>query len=97
MSVQFIFKDNTVEVECFFSLNLLAHAQLEEIDLGSSCGGHGICGGDKIQVETEGNELSPLTEAEKDHLSESEINAGWRLGCQCWPLAEHQKINVWCR
>lgn len=86
--------ENTVKttVECYRNLNLLAHAQIEELDIGSQCGGHGVCGGDRVQVSS--NEpLSPLSEAERKHLSAEEISAGWRLACQCYPSRDGQVIR----
>src|SRR3954454_21534843 len=94
MSIHFILKDKIIEVECYQKLNLLAHAQLEELDIGSSCGGHGICGADKIQLDFVMGDLSEPTEAEREHLTDEEIKAGWRLGCQCWPMSDHQQIKV---
>ncbi|MBC7692356.1 MAG: 2Fe-2S iron-sulfur cluster binding domain-containing protein [Methylotenera sp.] len=71
---------------CETNLNLLAHAQALELDLGSECGGHGICGKDRVQLDlTRCGNFSPLTEDEKRHLSEGEILQGWRLACQCFP------------
>lgn len=68
------------------NLNLLAHAQAIELEIGSRCGGHGICGGDRVRVRAaDASGLSPLTQAEREHLSGDEIAAGWRLACQCFP------------
>ena len=85
-------------VETEKNLNLLGHAQLEEITLGSRCGGHGKCGGDRVQVtllgEQQNQALSPLTEAERNHLSAEEIAQGWRLACQCWPNSHSLDLEV---
>lgn len=71
---------------CEKNLNLLAHAQSIELDIGSQCGGHGICGGDRIRLPTgERASFSPVTEAELEHLTPEELEQGWRLGCQCFP------------
>lgn len=70
----------------FPKLNLLGHAQLEEVATGSQCGGHGVCGADRIRVEaSEPGALSPLSENEFKHLDEKEIKNGYRLACQCFP------------
>ena len=68
-------------------LNILAHAQLEELTIGSRCGGHGRCGGDKVRLEGIADRvtLSPLTENERRLLSPEEIAQGWRLACQTFP------------
>jgi len=95
MSVEFSQKGKKVAtVECYRNLNLLAHAQLEELDIGSLCGGHGICGGDKILISSGQDKLSPLTDAEKQHLTPEEIQSGMRLGCQSWPMAEGLRIEI---
>jgi ferredoxin len=95
MAVTFTKNKQTTQVQCFRILNLLAHAQMEEIDLGSQCGGHGICGKDRILVNSTGsNDISPFTDAEKEHLTSEELQSGWRLGCQSWPQADNLEICV---
>ena len=88
--------DSTVETEP--NLNLLGHAQLDEITLGSRCGGHGKCGGDRVLVRVQSADrtraLSPITEAERTHLSTAELASGWRLACQCWPNDRSLEIEV---
>ena len=83
---------------CELNLNLLAHAQAIELDIGSRCGGHGICGGDRVRIiATPGGtppRLSPLTEREIQHLSKEEIEEGWRLGCQCFPEVSAQTLHI---
>jgi 2Fe-2S ferredoxin len=86
MSIEFRgFGPDELRVPCYAQLNLLAHAQLEELDIGSQCGGHGICGGDRVRVAAADGLLSPATEAEREHLSPTELAEGWRLACQCFP------------
>jgi ferredoxin len=71
---------------CEPNLNLLAHAQCIELDIGSRCGGHGVCGGDKIQIPLgDLSFFSPPTEHEKKHLSKEQLQQGIRLACQCFP------------
>lgn len=91
MAILFTHSKNSVP--CYRSLNLLAHAQMEELNIGSQCGGHGICGKDRIKVKS--NEpLSPITQIELKHLSKEEIEAGYRLGCQAFPSSDHQEIQI---
>jgi ferredoxin len=85
-------QEHTVDF-CERNLNLLAHAQAIELDIGSRCGGHGVCGGDRIQVDAQSS-LSPWTEAEKQHLTQAELDAGWRLACQCFPEVSNSKIEI---
>ena len=82
------------EVPCYRNLNLLAHAQLEEIEIGSRCGGFGECGGDRIRIVRGGEFLSPISNAEREHLSEAEIAEGFRLGCQTFPNSDDAEIWI---
>ena len=76
-------------------LNILGHAQLQELDLGSECGGHGVCGKDRVRIdEKERHLFSPPTEVEKSHLSTQELEAGVRLACQCYPRADGENCKV---
>ena len=71
---------------CFRSLNLLAHAQMIELEVGSRCGGHGKCGKDRVILAPEDwRYVNPPTAIEKAHLTSSEIASGVRLACQCFP------------
>lgn len=84
---------------CEPKLNLLAHAQCLEIGIGSQCGGHGICGGDRVRVRVLGGAgnkapLSPPTEAELKHLSPKELALGYRLACQCYPNEASLELQI---
>jgi ferredoxin len=84
---------------CEPQLNLLAHAQALEIGIGSRCGGHGICGGDRIRIQVRSGQeqsqpLSAPTEAEQAHLSPDELAQGWRLACQCYPNEKGLHLEV---
>jgi ferredoxin len=86
---------------CDRNLNLLAHAQAIELEIGSRCGGHGVCGGDRVRIVTTNGSatettpmLSPLTAAERQHLSPDEIARGFRLACQCFPDKNDQRITL---
>jgi ferredoxin len=78
---------------CERNLNLLAHAQAIELDIGSRCGGHGICGGDRIKPDNAAL-LSPITDAERGHLTPEELAQGWRLACQCFPQEGDKNIQI---
>lgn len=76
-------------------LNLLAHAQTIELDLGSQCGGHGICGKDRVRIsDAEQKNLSLPSESEKRLLSESALKTGVRLACQTYPDALCQSLHL---
>jgi ferredoxin len=78
---------------CEPNLNLLAHAQAIELEVGSRCGGHGRCGGDRVRI-LEARRISPPTEAERKHLTAAEIESGIRLACQCFPDASEETIRL---
>ena len=78
------------------NLNLLAHAQILEVDVGSRCGGHGLCGGDRVRPipGQPSCQFSPPTDAEREHLSPEELAQGWRLACQCFPEQSDLEIEL---
>ncbi len=85
------------KIPCYEKLNLLGHAQIEELSLGSECGGHGVCGKDKIQIiHTDQKKINPPTEEELKLFSKEEIQEGWRLSCQCFPNQNDLEITVSC-
>jgi ferredoxin len=80
---------------CERNLNILAHAQSIELEIGSRCGGHGVCGGDRVKVAPAAHALlSPVTAAEREHLSAAELGDGWRLACQAYPERSQRAIEV---
>lgn len=96
MSVRF-FRDGKLvsSVDCFQSLNLLAHAQIEEVETGSECGGHGKCGKDRMVIApSDRRKLNAPTFAETKHFTAHEISEGWRLGCQAFPNGDGLEIEV---
>ncbi|RLE51318.1 MAG: ferredoxin, partial [Candidatus Methanomethylicota archaeon] len=52
------------------------------VDLSSICKGIGVCGKCQVVVVEGAENLSPLTDSEKRHLSDEKIGLGYRLGCQ---------------
>jgi len=52
------------------------------VGLESICGGRGVCGKCKVQIETGAENLSPLTNCEQKLLSEQQESEGYRLACQ---------------
>jgi ferredoxin len=96
MSVIF-FKDARVHDAglCHSGLNLLAHAQVIELFIGSECGGHGKCGRDRVIISPEDRtRVSVPTAIESAHLKPEELAAGYRLACQCFPNANDLTITV---
>jgi Na+-transporting NADH:ubiquinone oxidoreductase subunit NqrF len=82
---------------CDRSLNLLAHCQFALLDIGSECGGHGICGRDRIQIPHEEiSHYSAATEADELNFSPAELAKGWRLACQTFPNQSDLTLHVGC-
>ena len=61
-------------------VTILEAAREAGIHLKSICGGQGECG--KCRVRVRGGTVSPLTDTEKEMLSLSEIEEGYRLACK---------------
>jgi len=95
MSIKFKTGEKQIEVTTYRMLNLLAHTQLEDLPTGSRCGGHGVCGGDRVRIRAQDRMLfSPPTQIEKKHLSESDIENGLRLACQCYPSQDDLDLEI---
>ncbi len=96
MSIQFIFEEGEADSEtCMRGLNILGHAQLIELNIGSRCGGHGKCGADRIVLcKKDQDQVNPPTEIERIQLGGELISQGVRLACQCFPNSDGLKITV---
>ena len=66
--------------------NKTLHEILHGKDIHAACGGRGTCGKCKVRVK---GEVSPMTNAERKFLTESEINSGIRLACMTYPTGEY--------
>ncbi|NIM93273.1 MAG: DUF4445 domain-containing protein [Anaerolineales bacterium] len=71
--------------------NLLDAAREAGVELMSLCGGEGLC--DSCHIRVVEGELSPITQAERNFFSETELQDGHRLACQAIPL-NNVKIDV---
>lgn len=78
-------------VEADQDQSLLAIAQESGIALAAVCGGVGVCGACKVRLMA--GQLSQVTSAEKETFTADELAAGWRLGCQAFPLSD-LKIEI---
>jgi uncharacterized 2Fe-2S/4Fe-4S cluster protein (DUF4445 family) len=61
------------------------------VGLSSLCGGAGTCGRCRVQILQ--GETTPVNAVEEDLLSADELKAGYRLGCQVYPLSD-LKIHI---
>jgi Uncharacterized metal-binding protein len=77
-----IFEPWGVEGSTSTDATILELAEQEDIGIEALCGGEGICGTCTVQVEAGETNLTAVTDAERAVLSDSEIEAGKRLGCE---------------
>ena len=77
-TVKFIPYNKMIELKT--GTNLLAAADQGGIYLEGDCAGKGTCGKCRVRI-VDGDKESP-TAAEKKHLSQAELDAGWVLACQ---------------
>lgn len=68
--------------------SLLTLAEINGVGIEATCGGKGLCGSCKVQVQ--GN-VSPLEKEEADYLG-PDADKGYRLACQTKAL---EGVNVW--
>ena len=96
MSVKFIKNSSTFDSEiCWKGLNLLGHAQMIELFIGSKCGGHAECGADRIRLCPEDQKKVNLPqEAELALLTKVDLARGFRIACQCFPNQDDLEIEV---
>jgi uncharacterized 2Fe-2S/4Fe-4S cluster protein (DUF4445 family) len=66
--------------------SILDYTRRLGIGISSVCGGKGVCGKCKVQV-LKGNPGNPR-DHERKALSPSQLAAGWRLACQCYPTED---------
>jgi len=57
------------------------------VTIDAPCGGRAVCG--KCKVKISGN-VTPMTKAEKQHLTKKEIDDGIRLACFCKPTGDFE-------
>lgn len=76
---------------CQSNQSLLESARQLNVDIVSICGGVGSCGQCKIQVIA--GKVTQLTLEEQAELSARELEQGYRLACQVYPLSD-VKIHV---
>jgi uncharacterized 2Fe-2S/4Fe-4S cluster protein (DUF4445 family) len=72
--------------KCPADQSLLDCARQLGVDLVSLCGGQGTCGRCKVQVLD--GRVSEPTPGEREALSSQELEDGYRLACQTYPLSD---------
>ncbi|MEA3459553.1 MAG: ASKHA domain-containing protein, partial [Chloroflexota bacterium] len=71
---------------CSADQSLLEAARQLGVDLVSLCGGKGTCGCCKVQVLA--RRVSEPTPGEREALSSQELEEGYRLACQTYPISD---------
>ncbi|MEM4520717.1 MAG: ASKHA domain-containing protein [Candidatus Bathyarchaeia archaeon] len=82
MEFKVIFQPEGKRVKCPPNVTVLEAAKAVGVDITAVCGGLGRCGKCRVIIETGGESLNPVTEAERNFLSDTEISMGYRLACQ---------------
>jgi uncharacterized 2Fe-2S/4Fe-4S cluster protein (DUF4445 family) len=77
--------------DCSNEQSLLESARQLSVDLVSICGGMGSCGRCKVQIAS--GQVSGITVDEQNTLTPREIEQGYRLACQIYPLSD-VKLHV---
>jgi uncharacterized 2Fe-2S/4Fe-4S cluster protein (DUF4445 family) len=65
---------------------LLQAAQKAGVHLAAVCGGAGVCGKCRVRLIT--GQLTPPGAAEQEFFGQSELDEGYRLACQAYPLSD---------
>lgn len=66
--------------------SLLSNLTFNHIKSKGKCGGKAVCGQCRVQIISRGNYCNKPNAEERVHLSEQEIENGWRLACQTYCL-----------
>lgn len=78
-------KEGRREVVCQGGQKLLDALAEERISVSAVCGGRGTCGKCRVRLLAGETELSSREEA---YFSKKELEEGWRLACQAYPLTD---------
>lgn len=71
-----------VEVATSKDETILELAQQADVGIEALCAGAGVCGTCTVHVEDGSENLSPISDAERTVLDESDLDDGARLGCE---------------
>lgn len=77
-----IFQPEGKRAKCPSGATVLEAARTVSVDITAVCGGLGKCGKCQIIIEAGREDLNPITDNERNLLSEAELSAGYRLACQ---------------
>lgn len=80
-----VINEDRLEAICRGEERILEVLAKEGIAVSAVCGGHGNCG--KCRIRLLSGETA-VTRQEKAFFSEKELEAGWRLACQAYPLTD---------
>jgi len=76
--VAVVFEPEGKEVKTSCGKTVFQAAKEAGVGIRSECGGNGLCGKCKVMVKDSGA-VSEVTEVERKHLSQSEIDSGYRF------------------
>lgn len=72
----------TIQISDKEGASLLELLRSQGIYVSAACGGKGTCGKCKVQMLSGATKIG---EMDRKHLSEEELEAGWRLACMAYP------------
>lgn len=72
----------TIQISDKEGASLLKLLRSQGIYVSAACGGKGTCGKCKVQMLSGATKIG---EMDRKHLSEEELEAGWRLACMAYP------------
>ncbi len=83
-----IIENKNLEIDYNPAISLLINFTIQQIPIGSKCGGRGNCGTCRFKVIAGGEFLLPPNKVEQFRLSESALKNGWRLACQTYAVRD---------
>lgn len=81
-NIEVVFQPYGIRSKIKTGLTILEASKELGVEISSLCAGNGTCGKCKVKVQRGIEELTPLTDEERIHLSSDEINSSMRLACQ---------------
>jgi len=87
LSATLIFEPDGRRVSAKIGAIMMEVAQQAKIPINTECGGKGTCGKCRVIVKDQEN-VSKVTETEKEHLTMEELTQGYRLACQTTILGD---------
>lgn len=77
------------EMEISSAVTLFNNLAMNGVMVYNECGGKGRCGKCKVRLLTEQDKrIKKVNDIEKKHLTQEQIEQGWRLSCQVYAIKD---------